>query len=124
MVELAQRPDGDEPINASHIAAQGNIPEKYLVHILLQLKRNGLVRSLRGSQGGYVLERQAESITLLDIVIAIDGPILEPLPAEERGRKELGVIWQTAGAGISGVLGEITLQQIMDSLSNTDMYYI
>ena len=75
MVELTRHEPSEDPLTAVQIAEKRNIPEKYLVHILLQLKRAGLVRSVRGAQGGYLLARPSSEITLFDIVQAIDGAV-------------------------------------------------
>src|SRR5690606_1023379 len=85
IVELARHEHTEEPLTAVFIAERRQIPEKYLVHILLQLKRAGFVRSVRGAQGGYLLAQSADEITLLDIIQAIDGPILDPLPVDDAG---------------------------------------
>ena len=58
------------------IAAKQEIPEKYLPTIIRTLARAGLLRTLRGSQGGVSLARQPHAITLLEVVEAIDGPVL------------------------------------------------
>jgi len=82
VLELAQHRDREEPLIIESIAARRGIPEKFLVHILLQLKRAGIVRSVRGAHGGYLLAKPPEAISFLDIVEAIDGPIFGALPAK------------------------------------------
>mgnify|MGYP005837816939 CR=1 FL=1 len=124
MVELARVEKTGEPVPAPDIADRQHIPGKYLVHILLQLKRAGLVRSVRGSQGGYILARPPERITLHDIVRAIDGPVLEPLPVNDSHDEELAPTWRTAAAGIVNVLEGITLQSILDRLGGAPMFHI
>ncbi|HKY31313.1 MAG TPA: Rrf2 family transcriptional regulator [Candidatus Polarisedimenticolia bacterium] len=57
------------------IAAHYNIPREFLAKVLQKLCRRGLVKSYRGMQGGYALARRPETITLADVVEAIDGPI-------------------------------------------------
>ncbi|MFM7129427.1 MAG: RrF2 family transcriptional regulator [bacterium] len=74
MIELAKRGTSDPPARIHEIAGHHHIPERYLVQILLQLKGAGLVSSVRGSAGGYLLAKPAESIALLDVLNAIDGP--------------------------------------------------
>ena len=72
VVELAQQAAAAQPVTVEHIAERRHIPEKFLIHILLQLKRAGIVRSIRGARGGYLLARAPEDISLLDIVRAVD----------------------------------------------------
>lgn len=124
MVELCQSYESQETVASACIAGRRQIPEKYLVHILLQLKRAGLVRSVRGAQGGYILSRGAEQITLLDIVEAIDGPVLDPIPASENGGESLSSAWKEVALRIEAVLQKFTLRQIADGASVRHMYYI
>ncbi len=124
MVELARQEHNEDPITAMRIAEKRGIPEKYLVHILLQLKRAGLVRSVRGAQGGYHLARMSSDITLLDIVKAIDGPILQPLPVEDPYGSDLEPTWREVAKGFEAVLERTTVRDIVDSASKVQMYYI
>ena len=61
----------------SDIAEQENIPPRYLEHILLGIKKAGLLESKRGVGGGYGLGKDAKDITLGDIIRAVDGPITQ-----------------------------------------------
>ncbi len=124
MVELARREHNEEPITAFKIAEKRGIPEKYLVHILLQLKRAGLVRSVRGAQGGYHMARNASDITLLDIVAAIDGPVMDPLPVEDPYGGDLEPTWREVAKGFEKVLQEFTVRDIVDSAAKIHMYHI
>ncbi|HIJ65846.1 MAG TPA: Rrf2 family transcriptional regulator [Candidatus Hydrogenedentes bacterium] len=113
-----------EPVTAPAIAEQQHIPQKYLVHILLQLKRAGIIRSVRGAQGGYLLARPPEAITLRDVVAAIDGPILDPLPVADAESRQLASAWREVRDEIEQALAAITLQNILDRTAPGDMYYI
>ena len=74
IIELARSQGLGRPMRAREIAKSQDIPECYLVQILLQLKSAGLVRSLRGSAGGYALMKDAAAITLAEVIFNIDGP--------------------------------------------------
>ena len=63
------------PVLIATIAKTQNIPEQFLALILLDLKRFGLVRSLRGRDGGYLLAKPPSKITFGEVVRSIDGPI-------------------------------------------------
>jgi Rrf2 family protein len=65
------------------IAKAGAIPRKFLEHILLDLKHNGVVASRRGRSGGYILIKRPEEMTIGAILRVIDGPIA-PLPCISR----------------------------------------
>src|SRR5438105_3698617 len=79
LVELAA--SGAGPVKGERLAVAQDIPLKYLENILVQLKTAGLVRTLRGTEGGYWLARPADTISLADVIRAIDGPL-----ANVRGR--------------------------------------
>ena len=74
MAELAAR-DPDVPVKAEAVASAQDIPLKYLLGILNDLRRGHLVRSQRGAEGGYLLSRPPDEITLADVIRTIDGPL-------------------------------------------------
>ena len=76
LLSLALRDDLSTPTSVRDLAERTGLPQPYLEQILLSLKGVGLVRSKRGVGGGYVLARGADSITLAEIVAAVDGPIV------------------------------------------------
>ncbi len=79
---LARRPDG-EPRSAGHIAAKMAVSDAHLATVLQRLNRAGLLRSVRGARGGYVLAAQACSTSLLSILDVLDGPVpVRPCPLE------------------------------------------
>jgi Rrf2 family iron-sulfur cluster assembly transcriptional regulator len=75
LLSLALRGAEVGPTSVRDIAERTGLPQPYLEQILLALKGAGLVRSKRGVGGGYVLAREPATITLGDIVSAVDGPI-------------------------------------------------
>ncbi len=78
----AQSPD--KPAQSREIAARQNIPESYLHQLLVILRRAGLVRSVRGASGGYVLGRDSRQVTAADVVKALHGPdFLGEAPSED-----------------------------------------
>lgn len=78
VLDLARHP-GTRPVQAKVIARRQRIPLHYLEQILRQLARAGLVKSVRGPGGGYLLARRQEEITVGDIVRVTSGPI-QPYP--------------------------------------------
>ncbi|MCG8584630.1 MAG: Rrf2 family transcriptional regulator [Pirellulales bacterium] len=81
-VQLAQS-DPAQPVPCSRLAAQGRMPERFLLQILRSLVTHGILRSSRGVDGGYVLERPADEVSLLDLIEAIDGSLLEEGRADD-----------------------------------------
>ena len=84
MVHLAKYRPG-QPIPVLEIASRQNIPKKFLDAILCELRNSGFVNSKMGKGGGYTLARAANTISVGDIVRAIDGP-LAPLPCASKTR--------------------------------------
>src|SRR4051794_2095297 len=81
MLELASRYGDARPVRLSDVADKHGISDRFLVQILLDLKRAGLVDSTRGAAGGYALARRPEEISLYDVLRVIDPP-------ERRTRKK------------------------------------
>jgi len=75
--------DSDTPVPCSQIASKGEMPERFLLQVLRSLVNHGVLRSTRGVDGGYMLIRSPEEISLLDVIEAIEGPLDSkmPLPA-------------------------------------------
>lgn len=71
------------PYPCSKLAKDGKMPERFLLQILRQLVTHGILNSTRGVDGGYSMMRRPDQITLLEIIEAIDGPIISALPQGE-----------------------------------------
>ena len=70
----------NKPVPCSHIAREGDMPERFLLQILRNLVNQGLLRSTRGVDGGYTLAKPAADVSLLTIIEAIEGPLDETGP--------------------------------------------
>jgi len=77
MIDLARYSE-EEPVSISSIAARQDISERYLEQLVGMLKKAGLVRSIRGAAGGYVLARGTGEISVGDVLRALEGS-LEPV---------------------------------------------
>jgi len=75
LIALAHLAVHREQVAAREIAARYRMPQALLMNVLKSLAQHGLVRSSRGSRGGYELAREPESITLNDVIEAIEGPV-------------------------------------------------
>jgi Rrf2 family iron-sulfur cluster assembly transcriptional regulator len=75
MVDLARHGKGGQPVCLGHIAERQQISLAYLEQLFARLRRGGLVRSVRGPGGGYLLGRPADETRIADIVLAVDEPI-------------------------------------------------
>ncbi len=132
LLELAAHYQSGEPLQIRQIAAQQNIPDRYLEQLLATLRRAAVVKSQRGAKGGYILAREPWKITLLEIFTCLEG--LDARATEEEANPktvESGVvqeIWQEARQAASLVLQKYTLQDLCEQRAARRqldiMYYI
>jgi Rrf2 family protein len=114
-VELAA---AGEMITAEQIADAQGIPLNFLENILRDLRRAGLVESRRGQAGGYLLARPPESISLADVIRAVEGPLanvrgMSPETLDYSGSAEkLRDVWVALRAGVRSVLEGVTIADV------------
>lgn len=102
-LQLAQA-DTDAPVPCSRLAMEGKMPERFLLQILRNLVAHGILGSTRGVEGGYTLERSPKEISLLEVIEAIEGPVIsavpvgDGLPDESRNKLEQALADVTAVA--------------------------
>jgi Rrf2 family iron-sulfur cluster assembly transcriptional regulator len=121
LLSLALHGSLETPTSVRDIAERTGLPQPYLEQILLALKGAGLVRSKRGVGGGYVLARDPASITLAQIVSAVDGPIVagdfgEPHAdgaCDHEGQCVLLALWAEVGETIRTHLQSFTLADMV-----------
>src|SRR6516162_6080747 len=77
VLELALNYDSEAPIRVQDIAHRQSIPMKFLFQIMQILKRVDIVRSRRGTEGGFTLTRPPSQITLGDVILAMSGPFVQ-----------------------------------------------
>ena len=120
MLDLATNDNG-EPIRLKDVARRQDISEKYLEQIMMQLNRSGLVRSVRGAQGGYSLAQAPENITVGAVLRVMEGS-LAPVdcvasdgPACDRMDQCVTItVWRKLNDAIQGVVDAITLRDLAD----------
>lgn len=83
ILQLAKSDASGSPVPCSRLAADGKMPERFLLQILRSLVTHGILGSTRGVVGGYSLERNPDDISLLDVIEAVDGPVVPSLPTHE-----------------------------------------
>jgi Rrf2 family protein len=117
VLALAQQATDAPLLRIREISRAYGIPERYLVQILLQLKGAGLVASTRGASGGYRLARPAATISLREVLTAIDGPDADPrdVPGPRRPTASaLASVWETLRAAERAVLENTTIAQLAE----------
>jgi Rrf2 family protein len=108
----------------SQIADEQQIPPSFLAKIISQLSIAGLILTSRGARGGVTLARQAEEITLLDVVEAIDGPISLNVCSHSAGACPFGddcpiqPIWSDAQHDLVDKLRSTNFGQLIKSSKN------
>jgi Rrf2 family protein len=115
-LQLAQL-EAEGPVPCSRLAADGKMPERFLLQILRNLVTHGILRSTRGVDGGYALVRPAHEISLLEVIEAIEGPydssleVGDGLPTDSRNmlREALDEVTTTT----RGQLEAIKLSQLL-----------
>jgi Rrf2 family iron-sulfur cluster assembly transcriptional regulator len=118
MIDVAVR-SADGPVALCTIAARRNISMSYLEQLFGKLRREGLVRSVRGPGGGYVLARPAETISVADIVRAVDDAAgvqeadLQPAFGGDRDRCDTSGLWRDVKARMIELMGAITLGSLV-----------
>ncbi|MBA2522413.1 MAG: Rrf2 family transcriptional regulator [Solirubrobacterales bacterium] len=116
-IELATSPDG-KPVKGTKLAEAQDIPLQFLEHILLDLKRAGLVRTKRGARGGYWLAQAPADVTVADVIRAVEGPLanIQDLPPEEThyegSAESLRDVWIAVRQTLREVLEQVTLEQL------------
>ncbi|ABO49301.1 transcriptional regulator, BadM/Rrf2 family [Desulforamulus reducens MI-1] len=111
---------GSEPIPLKVVAERQNISEHYLEQLIAVLRKVGLVKSIRGAQGGYILAKPPSDIKVGDVVRALEGPIapldcvseLEPTVCEKVDYCISRDIWARVRDSIAEVLDSITLEDM------------
>ncbi len=127
MLELAASYPSCEPVRVREIAEHHDIPSRFLVQILLQLKATGLITSTRGAAGGYRLNLPPHEVTLGQVMQAIDGRSEQTSsPADSAAMQVLYQTWSAAAAAQRKVLDSITFAELLEQArsKDADMYYI
>ncbi len=116
MLELARKAKQPGPLRSADIARNQRIPEKFLELILVELRRAGLVSSLRGPVGGHRLAREAKNISVGDVWRAIEG-IQDDAPRngnseESAAANPFGHVWAQVNQAVAEIVDGITLEEI------------
>lgn len=126
MIELAKK-HGEGPISLKAIAQANDLSEHYLEQLIAPLRNAGLVKSIRGAYGGYVLADEPSKITSGDIIRVLEGPItpVEGIEDEEPAKREL---WIRIRDAVKDVLENTTLEDLANHTdageSDAYMFYI
>ena len=131
LLELSLNYDKNEPLQIRQIAAQQNIPDRYLEQLLATLRRGGFVKSQRGAKGGYLLAQAPWNVILLDVVNCIEGLENKDNASDAVLTTERQVVrglWQEVQEAARNILSAHTLQDLVEQRNAKHqvdlMYYI
>ena len=123
---LARHYSAGGALRVDDLATEQAIPSNYLVQILIELKAQGLVRSLRGKEGGYLLAKTPAEITLGDVLRAVHGAVFDtPALSDPECPAELRRAWHRLKRTLETAADDITFQRLLEESSEKEkMYYI
>lgn len=121
---------GETTTTVQKIFAMEDVSKRYLEQIFSDLKRQGLVKSIKGKHGGYYIAKAFDEISVYDIIEALEGKVdLGALPTE--GQKEIEAVfkehlWSPLQESTDNFLKSVTLEQLVSSYNQTqsNMYFI
>ncbi|HET7735472.1 MAG TPA: Rrf2 family transcriptional regulator [Nocardioidaceae bacterium] len=119
LIELASRDEGS-PVSAEELGKLQEIPHGFLQAILADLRRAGVVMSQRGQSGGWRMARDADSVTVADVIRAVDGPLvsvygLRPEAVEYNESAEvLQHVWIAARSSLREVFEQVSIRALAD----------
>lgn len=119
ILELALN-NGRGPVKTKFIAEHQDISFKYLEQLMTILRSAGLVRSIRGSKGGYVLAKAPNQVKLSDVFDCLEGPVTTVECVEDKNYCQrvsdcvVRQVWAEVQSAINNVLQSITLQDLVD----------
>src|SRR6516162_10984465 len=125
MIDVAMH-NGGGPVTLAGVAERQKISLSYLEQLFGKLRRHGLFESVRGPGGGYNLARPANSVSVADIIIAVD----EPIDATQCGGKEncqddkrcmTHELWANLNTHIFSFLRSVTLEQLVRAQDKNDV---
>ena len=123
---LARHHPTGAAVRVEDLASAQGVPANYLVQILIELKAQGIARSVRGKEGGYLLARAPSEITLGDVLRAVHGEMFDtPALSDPNCPPELSRAWRRLKSAVNEAADRITFQQLLDEGAEKEkMYYI
>jgi Rrf2 family protein len=117
-----QRPG--EPIKIADIAKRQNIPQKFLELILAGLKQGGFVESRRGAEGGYLLARSPDEITIGQVLRYVESKKSSKAAQQERAHDPLFDMWQRVDRAVSDVIDHTSFAELVRNWQEKRTQYV
>ena len=116
------------PVKIADIAKRQRIPQKFLELILSGLKQGGFVESRRGAEGGYLLARPADSLTIGDVLRFVEGPRDGHRPGKPRSQRHsedpFSELWERVDRQVSEILDKTTFHDILREWTEKQNRYV
>ncbi len=106
-------PEKVVPVKIADIARRQKIPQKFLELILASLKQGGFVESRRGAEGGYLLARRPEAITVGEVLHFVEGRQDEKARQRRESDSPFCTVWESVDSAIAGVLDSTNFAQLV-----------
>jgi Rrf2 family protein len=123
ILDLASQRQG-EPVKIADIARRQKIPQKFLELILVRLKQSGFVESRRGAEGGYLLARAADSLTVGEVLRSMEGPNEMRGRPGRRAEMPFTEMWQKVDAAVSEILDKTTFADLVRDWTEKQNRYV
>ena len=130
LIELAQR-SGEKPMAIREICQKQNLPVKYTEQLFRKLKHHEIIKSIKGSLGGYILASPPEAITLKEIMIAVEEGFGGPICSGKHGSREFCSgepcsflnMWEKITTDMDGYFTRIRLSSFLTHTSGKTYYF-
>jgi len=113
-----------EPVRIADIAKRQKIPQKFLELILASLKQGGFVESRRGAEGGYMLARTAEAITVGEVLRFVEGPQTGKGRPRRRADTPFTDMWQRVDRAVSDIIDKTTFAELLRAWTERQNRYV
>jgi Rrf2 family cysteine metabolism transcriptional repressor len=123
ILDLAMQRSG-EPVKIAAIAKRQRIPQKFLELILAGLKQGGFVESRRGAEGGYLLARPADGITVGEVLRFIEGSRAAKATGRKKGETPFTDMWRRIEQSVSDVLDQTTFAELSSAWKEKQTKYV
>ena len=112
ILDLASQKPG-EPVKIADIARRQRIPQKFLELILVGLKQAGFVESRRGAEGGYLLARAADAITVGEVIRSVDGPGNGKGRARAKPETPFSDMWSRVDTAVGAIIDHTSIGELL-----------
>lgn len=130
LVDLAMH-SSEDVVTLKSICERQGMSERYLEQIFSLLRKNGIIKGRKGSQGGYILSKSSEDFTIIEILRALEGDLACLTPTESQDHLDKIMryfIWNKVDEAVINLLSNQTLKDLVDEYNKNNpqeyMYYI